>query len=175
MANRPECPNCGEVSMVRKVSSIVAEGITVGNYQSFSPLQLQDKTYWIGGEKEIHTTSILVQKLAPPKKPEIQGNMERDVDREKFDSAVWKSVPITLISILPIAAIISLIWHVEFCSFDMSACGVAIPLAGMCVMPVSMLVFMIIDQAKSPTSSEVRRRKEEMNYQLARYNRAKAI
>jgi len=65
------CPHCRQLDTVRKVSAIVAEGVSVGHYQSTAPVQWQGKTYYLPVQRETTSSTLLAQRLAPPqpKKP----------------------------------------------------------------------------------------------------------
>lgn len=65
------CPRCGQIDAVRKVSSIVSEGITTTPYQGISPLQLGDKTYLLPALREMTFSTLLTKRLVAqlPEKP----------------------------------------------------------------------------------------------------------
>lgn len=66
------CPNCELMDNVRKVSSIVSEGVSVGQYQSYVPLQMQNRTIYLPTQRGIAYSTVLAQKLAPPSPPSIK-------------------------------------------------------------------------------------------------------
>lgn len=66
----PLCPRCRRLDQVRKVLSIVSEGISIGHFQSVNPVQWQGKTYYLPAEREMTTATLLARRLAPPSRPE---------------------------------------------------------------------------------------------------------
>lgn len=63
------CPRCGQVDSVRKVTSVVQDGISVGSYQSTVPLQIQGKTIQIPSQHGTIIASVLARRLMPPEQP----------------------------------------------------------------------------------------------------------
>ena len=66
----PVCPRCGRLDAVRKVTSIVSEGVSTGQYQSVAPVQWQGKTYYLPVQREVVSSTVLAQRLMPPRIPE---------------------------------------------------------------------------------------------------------
>lgn len=77
------CPNCGQLDAIRRVYSIVTEGISVGSYQGVAPLQLQDKTYYFLAQRGMASSTLLAQRLAPPTRP------EKPRDYKHYEHEAW--------------------------------------------------------------------------------------
>jgi hypothetical protein len=69
--NPLNCPRCKQVDATQKVSSIVAEGVTTGQYQSMAPLKWGDETHYLPVQREVISASMLAKKLMLPSMPEV--------------------------------------------------------------------------------------------------------
>jgi hypothetical protein len=76
----PVCPRCGQLDAVRKVSSIVKEGISVGSYETYMPGNLGGKTIGIPVTKEAVSITMLAQQLQPPSREKIMENSPLGLD-----------------------------------------------------------------------------------------------
>lgn len=91
----PICPRCGQLDAVRKVSSIVKEGVSVGEYEAYYPGQIAGKPLNIPVRKQMVSTTELAQKLKPPVKPSYKGTFStsegevQDTAGTRFTIMLW--------------------------------------------------------------------------------------
>lgn len=112
----PVCPRCGQIDKVTKVLAIVSESISVGQYESVVPLQVQGKTIYLPSQRAIVSSNLLAQRLMwpqQPKKPErshVRLKPTKIPREHQTHSFLWNwviGIPAFVLSI-PVAALLGL-------------------------------------------------------------------
>jgi len=66
MSSQIFCPLCGQMDQVRKVTSIVAEGVSETRVQGTKPVSWGGKTYYLLAEYAGSSATMLAIRLLPP-------------------------------------------------------------------------------------------------------------
>jgi len=105
----PICPVCGQLDAVRKVVSIVSEGISTTEYSMPTVWQWQGKIYSGVQRHTASSMSTLALRLLPPAPPE-----------KKQVSLGWVILPFVVLWLLPIVGF-PIFWLAPFLSSDRKA------------------------------------------------------
>ena len=154
----PLCPRCGQLDAVRKVSSIVTEGVSVGQYQSVAPVQWQGKTYYLPAQRDVSFSTVLAQRLAPPRQP------QKPKIRSSFVSSIIMMgliVPSCFVMALVLGLIESALGIRDFAS---TGPGICLFLVG------TVVVATLLVLAIPPTRSMLTRERQDNMQRLEKYN-----
>ena len=73
MSSQISCPRCNQMDQVRKVTSIVTEGVSETRVQGANPVSWGGKTYYLPVHRAGSSVTMLAKRLLPPEKPKTLG------------------------------------------------------------------------------------------------------
>ena len=74
MSSQISCPRCNQMDQVRKVTSIVTEGVSETRVQGTNPVRWGGKTYYLPAHHAGSSVTMLAKRLLPPlEKPKTLG------------------------------------------------------------------------------------------------------